>query len=226
MKPIPEFQELDITLFADEIISTFLTSKFLKESQIVPQNWEFTSPPEISSEQGKVTFTNEVSISARDGEIVFTEPIDSRRVSKMNIDKLAKTWVNTLSQFNYSVVQIQARSFFTFESDKRSNFTQYIPADVLVPKNLESASIKPIRGNVNLLFTSRKGEFVIKVEDVTLRQEDNSLQAGAMFSGDFSYEVEEKSVNERQKQINRFIDGWEEDWKLYQDIVIKKFLKM
>lgn len=226
MKPIPEFQELDITLLADEIIPTFLTSKFLKESQIVPQMWEFASPPEISSEQGKVMFTNEVSISARDGEIIFTEPIDNRRSSKMNIDKLAKNWVNTLSQFNYSAIQIQARSFFTFQPDRRSNFTQYIPTDVLALNNLESASIKPIRGNVNLLFTSRKGEFLIKVEDVTLRQADNSLQAGAMFSGNFSYEIEGKSANERQKQINRSIDGWEEDWRIYQDIVIKKFLKM
>jgi hypothetical protein len=221
MKPIPEFQELDITLFADEIISTFLTSKFLKESQIVPQNWGFASP-----EQGKVVFTNEVSISARDGEIVFTEPIDSRRISKMNIDLLAKNWVNTLNEFNYSAIQIQVRSFFTFQLDRSSDFTQYISTDVLGPNNLESASIKPIRGNVNLLFTSRKGEFIIKVEDVTLKQEDNSLQAGAMFSGDFSYEVEEKSANERQKQIGQFIDGWQEDWKIYQDIVIKRFLKM
>jgi hypothetical protein len=37
-KPILGYQELDIYLFADEIISTFLTPKFLKESQVVPQS--------------------------------------------------------------------------------------------------------------------------------------------------------------------------------------------
>lgn len=73
MKLIPQFKELSITLFAKEIIPTFITSKFLKESQIIPQEWEFAQPPEIDAQTGKVKFTNDIIISARIGTVTISE---------------------------------------------------------------------------------------------------------------------------------------------------------
>lgn len=60
MKPILEFYELAFVLIAEEIISTFLMPKFLKESLIVPQDWELKHPPQIDAETGKVSFTNDL----------------------------------------------------------------------------------------------------------------------------------------------------------------------
>ncbi len=226
LKPILAYQELDIYLFADEIISTFLTPKFLKESQVVPQSWQFEKPPEISSEKGEAIFTNKVAIYAKDGEIIFTEAIDSDRKSTVNICQLSKKWVNTFKDFNYSSVRIGFRSFFTFEGDKRSRFAQYIPSVVLSSNNFQSSSIEPIRGVVKLLFTNEKSNFVINVEDVLLEKEDGSPFAGATFSTDFSYDIDKSKDWEKLLQIEQFINDWEVYWEMYEDVVSEGFLKM
>lgn len=229
MKPIIKYQELDIYLNANEIISTFLTPKFLKESHIVPKEWDFKNPPEITSEQGQATFNNEVSLYAKDGEIIFTEPVAYRYVkpSNLNIPFLAKKWINTFNQFNYSLTRIGFRSFIWFERNEKSDFSQYIPSTVLVANDLQSASIEPIRGSIELLFNNPKDDFVLKIEDATIVEEtDSSLIAGAFFSTDFSRNIEGISNRDKLEQINKFIDEWEEYWELYEDIVNRKILKM
>ncbi len=229
MKPIIKYQELDIYLYSDEIIATFLTPKFLKESRIIPRDWEFSSPPEITSQQGQVTFNNEVSLYARDGEIIFTEPIAYRycKPSNINISLLSKKWVNTFNKFNYSLARIGFRSFIWFERDKKSNFSQYIPTTVLAPNDLQSASVEPIRGSIELLFNNPKDDFVLRIEDATIVEEtDNSLIAGALFSTNFSFDLEGISERDKLNRINQFIDEWEEYWELYEDIVNRKILKI
>jgi hypothetical protein len=230
MKPIIKYQEIDIYLISQEIISTFLTPKFLKESRVIPREWEFSSPPEITSQQGQVTFNNEVSLYARDGEIIFTEPIAYRysKPSNINVSLLSKKWVNTFNEFNYSLARIGFRSFISFERDNKSNFSQYIPTTLLAPNDLQSASIEPIRGSIELLFNNPKDDFVLKIEDAIIVEETDGsvVVAGAFFSTDFSRDVKGVSDRDKLNQINQFIDEWEEYWELYEDIVNRKFLKM
>lgn len=224
MKPIPEFQELAITLFAKEIIPTFLTSKFLRESRIIPKGWEFAQPPQIDAQTAKVAFTNDVFISARVGAITFSENLDGKNVLDVKIPSLVYKWVKTLHKFDYQQIEIEPSSFFTLEEKSADFFRYYIPTALLTPGSWKEASLKPIRASLSLAFTSEKGEFFIKIEDVRLRQANNSLQPGVMFSGNFFYEIAGDTTSERLQNLYQLLEHWREDLETYREIVNHRFL--
>ena len=58
MKPELESNNLIISLFAPEILPSFLTEKFLKESTVIPKDWQFAEPPDIGESDALVIFTN------------------------------------------------------------------------------------------------------------------------------------------------------------------------
>jgi hypothetical protein len=221
MKPIPEFQELAMTLFAKEIVPTFLTSKFLKESQIIPKEWEFAQPPEIDAQTGYVKFTNDIFISARLGSATLSETLDGKNVQELKIPSLVRKWVQTLHKFDYQAIEIVPSSFFTFEKESAKSFHHYIPTALLTPGSWKEASLKPIRASLNLACTSEQGEFFIKIEDMLLREADNSLQPGAMFSGNFAYELSGNTSVEKLNHLYQLLENWQDDLENYRDIVNK-----
>jgi hypothetical protein len=224
MKPLPEFQELAITLFAQEIVPSFLTSKFLKESRIIPKEWEFERPPEINAQTGKATFTNDVVISARLGAVTFSENLHGKKLLDVKIPNIVDKWVKTLHKFDYQAIEIEPSSFFSFEKESTKLFRHYIPAVLLAPGDWHEGSLKPLRASLNLAYTSKKGEFIIKIEDVLLRENDNSFQPGAMFSGNFACELSGNTASQKRDRLYEFIKGWQEDLEIYRDIVNKKLL--
>lgn len=221
MKLIPQFKELSITLFAKEIIPTFITSKFLKESQIIPQEWEFAQPPEIDAQTGKVKFTNDIIISARIGTVTISETLDGKNLSELKIPTIVRKWVQTLHKFDYQAIGIDPSSFFTFEKESTKAFYHYIPTALLTRGSWKEVSLKPIRGSLNLAYTSKKGEFFIKIDDVLLREADDSLQPGAMFSGNFVYELSGNTSVEKLNHLYKLLENWQEDLEIYRDIVNK-----
>jgi hypothetical protein len=226
MKPIPEFQQLEITLFAKEIVPAFMTSKFLKESRIIPKEWEFAQPPEIDAQAGKVAFTNDVFISANVGVVIFSEKFDGTNTSDVKIPSLVSKWVKTLSKFDYQVVEINFSSFFTFEGKNNDNFCNYISTSLLANGAWKEVSEQPLRASLSLAYTLKQKEFSIKIDDVQLRNSKNSLESGVMFSGNFPYEVAGNTAAERIKYMNQLLELWHEDLEIYQDIVDKKFLNL
>ena len=224
MKPILEFYELAFVLIAEEIISTFLMPKFLKESLIVPQDWEFKHPPQIDAETGKVSFTNDVIISANSGSITFSETLDTNNLGKAKVPQLVIKWVKTLSKFNYQVIEINPSAFFSFERDDKI-FGHFISTALLADSDWKEASQEPLRGSLSLAYTIKQKQFNIKIDDILFRKADNSPRAGVMFYGNFFYEVTGNSQAEKLKRINRHLSLWQEDWEIFQDLVNNKLLR-
>lgn len=227
MKPNLEFNELAIVLFAGEIISTFLTPKFLKQSQIIPQEWKFTQQPQIDGNTGQVAFTNGVNISVNTGFITFSENISYNNLALNKVSKLATKWVNTLHKFNYEAIEINPSSFFTFQDKNSKSFSHFIPATLLTNGDWKEASEEPLRASLSLAYIIKQKQLNIKIDDVRLRQEsDNSLYAGAMFNGNFFYEVTGNTKETRLQNVHQSINSWQEDFRIFQDLVNNKFLNL
>ena len=224
MKPKPEFQELAITLFAPELLPAFMTSKFLKESCIIPKEWEFAQPPEIDAQSGKVVFTNDVFISASVGVVTFYESLDAKNILDVKIPNLVRKWVKTLSKFDYQGVEINPRSFFTFEDENDKLFSHYITKHLLINGACKKASEQPLRASLTLAYTLKQKDFNLTIDDVQLQNSNNSLESGVMFSGNFPYEILTNTPAQKVEFINQLLDVWQEDLEIYQIIVNQHFL--
>ena len=79
---------------------------------------------------------------------------------------------------------------------------------------------------MSLAYTLKDQNFDLKIDDVRLRDSDDSLQSGVMFCGNFPYELNDNTAVEKLKHINQLLELWQEDLEIYQNIVDKKFLKL
>lgn len=224
MKSIPEVNEIAFTLFAEEIIPTHLTPKFLKLSQIVPQDWKFVSSPKIEIEKGEAIFTNGVNISANVGSITFSQKLNANNLEKIQVFNLATKWVEIQHKFNYQAIEINPTSLFSFKQENNI-FRHFIPNILLIDGDWKKASQEPLRGSLSLAYTIKQKEFNIKIEDIRYREADNSLIAGAIFYGNFFYEVKGNTKAEKLKRINQYLSLWQEDWEIFQDLVNNKLLQ-
>ena len=227
MKSNHEFSSLTIALYAPEIISTFLTEKFLKESTIIPKDWQFAEPPEIGTEESRVIFTNGVRISAEDGVIMLSEDIIDNRAEKSMIPKVVEKWVEIWNQFNYCKISIKPNSFYTFKQENNTKPKHYISTSLLSSDGWQKFSKEPPRVALSLLMTSPKGEFSISLDDVMLQQQnDESFKVGVFCKGDFSYELCNIADADRQEAVLRYIRSYQEDWNKFYQILRQKFLHL
>jgi hypothetical protein len=227
MKSNHEFSSLTIALYAPEIISTFLTEKFLKESTVIPKNWEFAEPPEMDAEESRVIFTNGVRISAEDGVLMLSEDIIDNRAAKLMIPKVVEQWVEIWHQFNYVQISIKPNSFYTFKQENNTKPSHYIPTDLLASNEWQKFSQDPPRAALSLSMTSPKGEFSISLDDVMIQQEnDKLLKVGVFCKGDFSYPLCDLAGIDRQEALFRYIRSYSEDWNKFYQILRQKFLHL
>ena len=228
MKAVLESNNLVIALFAAEIIPSFLTEKFLKESTVIPKNWQFAQSPDIGERDALVVFTNGVQISAEEGAIFFSEKLTTKESEQSIIPSVVTRWIQIWSkQINHYGVAIKPNSFYTFKQNNIHQPNHYITNNLLTFNTLHNFSEDSVRGTLELLMTSQKGNFSISIEDVLLQQQgDNALKAGLLFKGDFNYDLSSLSGIDRQKALSKYINSWQEDWNKFHQILNQKFFNL
>jgi hypothetical protein len=228
MKPELESNNLIISLFAPEILPSFLTEKFLKESTVIPKDWQFAEPLDIEESDALAVFTNGVQISAEEGAIFFSENLTSKHPEQAIIPTIVTKWVQIWSkQINHYGVAIKPNSFYTFKQNNTSKPNQYIPTNLLISNTLHNFSQDSVRATLELLMTSNKGNFLISIEDFLLQQQrDNTFKAGVLFKGNFNYDVSDIPSLDRQKVLSKYINSWQEDWNKFHQILDQKFLNL
>jgi hypothetical protein len=228
MTPELESNNLIISLFAPEILPSFLTEKFLKKSTVIPKDWQFAEPPDIGESDALAIFTNGVQISAEEGGIFFSENLTSKHPEQAIIPTIVTRWVQIWSkQINHYGVAIKPNSFYTFNQNNTHQPNHYISTDLLISNTLNNFSQDSVRATLELAMTSQKGKFLISIEDVLLQQQqDNTLKAGVLIKGNFNYDVSNLSSLERQKALSKYIGSWQEDWTKFHQILSQKFLNL
>jgi hypothetical protein len=223
-----ESNNLVIALFSPEILPSFLTEKFLKESTVIPKDWQFAQPPDIGDVDALAVFTNGVQISAEEGAIFFSEELIGKQPDRAIVPSIVSRWVQIWSkQINHYGVAIKPNSFYTFKQNNTSKPNQYIPTNLLISNTLHNFSQDSVRATLELLMTSNKGNFLISIEDVLLQQQrDNAFKAGVLFKGNFNYDVSDVSSLDRQKALSKYINSWQEDWNKFHQILDQKFLSL
>lgn len=224
MKPIPEFQELAFCIVANNLNPTLLTPEFLKQSGIVPTDWKLAQPLLINSQAAKVTFTNDIVISTRFDTITFSETLETKNTEEAKTPGIVRKYVETLHELDYQTIDINPSSFFTFEEEGEKRFRHYIVTTLLTSGAWQEASREPLTASLNLTYILEQGQFNLKIDDVRLRQSDNSPQPAVLFSGNFSYKIAGETTSERLQNLYQLIERWRKDLETYRDIVNHRFL--
>jgi hypothetical protein len=219
MKNYQKVANLSIALCAPEIIPTFLTEKFLKESTIIPRNWNFLEKPDIGSEESFVVFTNGLKISSNPGIVILSQE-DSPNSSVDIVPQIATKWVSVLKDLSYQSVGIKPYNFYTNDSPSKPGVKYFIFNNLVTANPLNKFSKEPIVAELNLIMSSERGQFSILFEDILLQNTNRNgeMTEGIIIRSNFEYDLAEVSRANRKAVAIQKINNWRLDWELFQQI--------
>lgn len=223
MIPTLAFEELAIFVKAKNHNHTLVNPDFLKSTGIVPSNWELAEPPAINSQMAKIQFTNGTIVSAQANGITFSQTTEAEALKDILIPAIVRKYVEILPNADYQGIGINPSSFLTFEDESEKTFRHYISTQLLSPGNWHELGSQPVRASLSLAYTLERGEFNLKIDDIRLRDADNTLQAGVLFSGNFPYQISGNTTQEKLQQLYQLIELWQEDLETYREIVNQRF---
>lgn len=216
-------QELAIVIAVKDHNPAILTPEFLKYSGIVPTDWELARPPLYTNRVAQVTFQNGISIIAEPQRVMFLEAIGDKDAASVLAPGIARKYVQTLPNVEYSAVGINPRGFVPFDASEDAA-RKYITEKLLSPGSWHEVGNAAMRATLNFTYTLERRSFNLGVTEAALQLPDVKTLPIVLFSGNFSYDIASSTDEERLHFMHQILDNWQADMETYSAIVNTKFL--
>jgi hypothetical protein len=220
---LKEIQELAITIAAKNLNPTMLSEEFLKFSGVVPQEWELTRKPAISPNFSQVTFKNGINVVAQPRSITFVEQMGNRQLDELQVSSLASQYVTKLPNAEYTTLSISPKSVVPLPGDPDAA-RQFITGKLLSPGPWQDFGNKPLQAGLNLVYQLESCQFNLSINQAQIQIPEQSSIPALLFAGNFNYNVEGNSHQERLGKLEEGLKSWQRDIEAFQEIVNQRFL--
>ncbi len=220
---IREIQELAIAISAKNLNPTMLSQEFLKQTGIVPNQWELAKKPVLGQNLSQVTFQNGVSIVAQPRTITFMESLGTKQPNELNIPKVARQYVEKLPNTDYQGLSITPKTLVPFPG-KNEGARNFITKTLLSPGPWQDYGNTPVQAGLNLLYQLDRCQFSVSINEAKLQMPDKSSIPALLFAGNFNYNVGGESPQEIIEKLKKGIDDWQSDLNAFQEMVNQRFL--
>jgi hypothetical protein len=221
-------QELAIVIAVEKIDPTLLTPEFLSMTQIVPSEWEVLGQPVRSFEGSQITYQQGVSIITQPQRISFVELIINKEVASIaggasgaiEVAKIAKSLVKVLANLKFVGVGINFRGYLDF-AGKEAAAQRFMFSHLLALGDWQKIGTAPVQAGINLGYTFPDKRLNLTINEATVQQPDQSAAPIILFSGNFDYGLNASEDTINQARLQQILENWQEDLKLYQEVVEK-----
>jgi hypothetical protein len=220
---IREIQELAIAISAKNINPTMLSQEFLKQTGIVPNEWELAKQPVLGANLSQVTFQNGVSIVAQPRNITFMQSLGTKKPNELNIPAVARQYVEKLPNTPYQGLSITPKSLVPFPGNNEGA-RNFITKTLLSPGPWQDYGNAPLQASLNLLYQLERCQFSLSINEAKIQMPDKSSIPALLFAGNFTYNVASEVPQEIIEKLKKGIDDWESDLNAFQEIVNERFL--
>ncbi len=220
---IKEIQELAIAISAKNLNPTMLSQEFLKQTGIVPSDWELGKKPVLGQNLSQVTFQNGVSIVAQPRTITFMEALGRKKPDELNIPNLARQYVGKLANAEYQGLSITPKSLVPFPGNNEGA-RNFITKTLLSPGAWQEYGKAPVKAGLNLLYQLDRCQFSLSINEAKIQMPDKSAIPALLFAGNFNYNLVSKNTQEVMGKLQQGIDDWQSDLSAFQEVVNQRFL--
>ncbi len=218
-----DIHELSIVLAIANHNPAILTLDFLQGGGIVPADWELARPVVLTDTSAQVAFKNGVSIIGNTQTVTFSEPLDRKGLEDLEIARVAGKYVSTLPNLEYLAIGINPKYFATFENQP-NGAKKFINETLLSPGIWQNIGTAPVQARVDLIYRLEGRQLRLLVAEAGLQLPDKQLIPAVLFAGNFNYDLDGESGEERVRSLHQRLANWQVDLAAYRDIVNNKFL--
>lgn len=216
-------QELVLVIAANDFSPAVVNFEFLKYSGIIGADWELARAPIYNNQVTQLAFQNGVVITAQPGRTILAENIADKDASQSLIGEVARKFVQSLPNLEYSAVGINPTGHAVFEGG-RDSVKDFLSGKLVAPGPWQNIGIEAPRATLNFTYRLERGALNLTISEAGLRAEDETITPVVVFSGNFSYPISGGPAAERVNSTCDSLNNWRSDLAEFQKIVDQSFL--
>ena len=217
-----KIRELAIALTAENINFSTLNIDVLKDSNIIPENWELTHQPIYTSNMVQLVFQVGVAIVAQSNQILFAQVLNSIDPRQVVAPQVALRYIEKFPRKEFQAVGINPSSYIEFVSDEEAH--RYISHNLLKSGSWHKFGTARMKAALQLAYKLERGVLNLGINQGRLNSPENQLLPIVFFAGNFKYHIIEKQQQERLKDVTELIQNWQNNLETFQKLINQKFL--
>jgi hypothetical protein len=212
-------QELALVIAVKNHDPLMVGEAFLKQTGIIPSEWELAQKPYLSQQATQLVFTNGLSIIAEPERVIFSQPLVDKALSTIEVGEIASKYADILKKADYQGIGINFRSFIPQPSQEAAQ--AYINQHVLAPASWQQVGSEPVRANVNLNFTLSGRQLALSINPAAIQFPDQEPMPVILFGGNFGYQID---ATDKLAQLTQIISNWQTDLIDYHQLITQHFV--
>jgi hypothetical protein len=212
-------QELALVIAVKNHDPLMVGEAFLKQTGIIPTEWELAREPYVSQQATQLVFTNGMSIIAEPERVVFAQALADKDPSTIAIGEIASKYAAILKKADYQGVGINFRSFIPQASHETAQ--SYISQHILAPASWQQIGEAPVRANINLNFSLSGRQLALSINPAAIQFPEQEPMPVILFGGNFGYQLNGEN---KVAQLTTIVTQWSTDLLEYQQIISQHFL--
>ncbi len=217
-------QDLGIAITAKNLNPTVFTYDFLKYSDVIPSDLELVQKPIVSNQGSQVAFRNGITLVAQTDRLSFIETFAEKELGDIQVPEIAHKYVKVLPNVEYQAVGINVRAYVSSsQADGEAEVQSYVHS-LLAPGSWQEIGTKPATASIQLAFSLEHSQLNFSINEGTLYLPEQQTKPIVLFSGNFSYNIEGDSKDERFNSLHQYLDRWQVDVEIFQEIIKTKFI--
>ena len=211
-------QELALVIAVNNHDPLMVGEAFLKQTGIIPSEWELAQKPYLSPQATQLVFTNGMSIVAEPERVVFAQALADREPSTIEIGEIASLYASILKKADYQGIGINFRSFIPQPSHEAAQ--TYISEHILAPASWQQIGQAPVRANINLNFSLSGRQLTLSINPAAIQFPEQEPLPVILFGGNFGYQLD---ATDKLTQLTNILAQWQTDLTEYQQIITEHF---
>jgi hypothetical protein len=212
-------QELALVIAVKNHDPLMVGEAFLKQTGIIPSEWDLAQKPYLSQQATQLVFTNGLSIIAEAERVIFTQPLVDKALSTIEVGEIASKYAAILKKADYQGIGINFRSFIPQPSQEAAQ--AYISQHVLAPASWQQVGSEPVRANVNLNFTLSGRQLALSINPAAIQFPEQEPMPVILFGGNFGYQID---ATDKLAQLTQIISNWQTDLIDYHQLINQHFV--
>lgn len=209
--------ELSIVVVANSNNPTILNPDFLRNNDIVGNNYEPQGDPICTPAFSQVALTNGVTITSAPDRVIFNQTGLTLNGDNIESPEIAKRYLECIKYVPYNALGINPKAFFPGLSS--SNVREFLSEKGLWSRHQDT--IPEVQLKTIYKYSERTIILDISAAQLTVNNESVS---GVLFQGNFHRDLVSIDVDSRVDKIKNLLDSWKADLKEFYDLT-RKYLE-
>ncbi len=218
-------QEVAVVIAMNSQNPSLLSEDFLKYSGIVPNEWQLSRQPVYNQQVAQLVFENGFSIALQADRVMFLEALGEKGIGESVISDVTSKYVETLKLADYQAFGVNFRSYVSYK-DNSAAASEFINSRVLLPRNWQSVTDKPVRATINLNYELGDGKMLnLTVNEASIQFPEQDAEAIVLFAANFNKDLKPIAASERIGAIQHLSQNWQQDLAFLNKLVMDNFLE-